>query len=435
MAGLSTRGRRAVVLGLALVALLACGAALFGDRGGSGGLPTFTVEEKPFVRLVPAEGNLKAENSTLLTLPATLRRPMRVAWLAEDGSRVKAGDPVVRFDATEMEKEMADAAADRTTNDLKVTQERAKRDAELSNLDRDAELAQLELDNAREFQKEDELIFSRHEIIESEIDGDLAEKRMEHAEDSRQTRESLSDAELQLLGIERRKAELAIDRAQEGLDALSLTAPHDGIVIFRRDWRGDTPRVGETVWGGNPLAEIPDLSSMQAEVYVLEADAGGLATGFPAEVVLEAHPERVFHATVSRVDKLAKPRRRGSPVQYFAVTLDLEETVPELMKPGQRVRATLRLDALDSALTVPRQAVFDRDGAPVVFRRSGSHFDAVPVELGPAAMGRVVVAEGLAAGDVIALVDPERQAEARFTGAGESDGDEGPLAGAPGAAP
>jgi hypothetical protein len=50
-------------------------------------------------------------------------------------------------------------------------------------------------------------------------------------------------------------------------------------------------------------------------------------------------------------------------------------------------------------------------------------------------MGRVVVAEGLAAGDVIALVDPERQAEERFSGAGESDGDEGPLAGAPGAAP
>jgi RND family efflux transporter MFP subunit len=339
----------------------------------------------------------------------------------------------VRFDATEMEKEMADAAADRTTNDLKVTQERASRDAELANLDRDADLARLELDNARQFQKQDELIFSRHEIIESEIDGDLAEKRMDHASDSRRTRESLSDAELQLLTIERRKAQLAIDRAQEGLDALSLTAPHDGIVIFRRDWRGDLPRVGETVWGGNPVAEIPDLSSMQAEVYVLEADAGGLAAGFPAEVVLEAHPERVFAATVARVDKLAKPRRRGSPVQYFAVTLDLEETVPELMKPGQRVRATLRLDALDSALTVPRQAVFDRDGEPVVYRRGGSGFDPVPVELGPAAMGRVVIASGLAAGDVISLVDPERQAEARFAGEGEA-ADNGPLAGAPGAA-
>jgi multidrug efflux pump subunit AcrA (membrane-fusion protein) len=425
--------RGAVLAVVAVVALVACGAALFGDRSQvAGGVPTFTLEAAPFERLIPAEGNLRAEDSTVISLPPSLRRPMRIAWLAEDGSRVAAGDPVVRFDPTEMEKELLDAEADRTTNDLRVEQEQASRDGELANLDRDAELAKLELDNAKQFQKQDELIFSRHEIIESEIDGALAEKRMQHATDSRRTRESLSDAEMELLAIDRRKAQIAIDRAREGLDALVLSAPHDGIVIFRRDWRGDLPRVGETVWGGNPLAEIPDLSAMEAEVYVLEADAGGLAAGVPAEVRLEAHPRRVFAATVSQVDKLAKPRRRGSPVQYFAVVLDLDETVPEVMKPGQRVRATLRMDALDSALTVPRQAVFDRDGEPLVYRRSRSGFEPVTVELGPAAMGRVVVAGGLDAGDVIALADPQRPPEARFAGAGEEG--EGPLAGAPGAA-
>ncbi len=60
---------------------------------------------------------------------------------------------------------------------------------------------------------------------------------------------------------------------------------------------------------------------MEAEVFVLEADAGGLAVGQPAEVVIvEARPERDVHRRRSTTSTtLAKPRIRGVPVQYFGV--------------------------------------------------------------------------------------------------------------------
>jgi multidrug efflux pump subunit AcrA (membrane-fusion protein) len=122
-------------------------------------------------------------------------------------------------------------------------------------------------------------------------------------------------------------------------------------------------------------------------------------------------------------------------VQYFAVTLKLAETVPGVMKPGSRVRATIDLGRLDGALAVPRQAVISRDGENVVYRRSpGGGFEPVAVTLGPAAMGRVVVTSGLSAGDVIALVDPTRPLAAPE----EGDDEGGEAAGGPalpGAAP
>ena len=37
---------------------------------------------------------------------------------------------------------------------------------------------------------------------------------------------------------------IAIDRASKGLDALEIRAPHDGILVYKRDWRGDITRVG-----------------------------------------------------------------------------------------------------------------------------------------------------------------------------------------------
>jgi multidrug efflux pump subunit AcrA (membrane-fusion protein) len=154
---------------------------------------------------------------------------------------------------------------------------------------------------------------------------------------------------------------------------------------------------------------------MEADVYVLEADAGGLAPGKPAVVMLESRPGVDYAARVVRVDALAKPRFRSSPVQYFGITLALDRTDPAVMKPGQRVRARLRLDERPRALTLPRQAVFERDGRTIVYRRKSAgfeaRFEAIPVELGPSGAGRIVVETGLRPGDVVALADPARRSE------------------------
>ncbi|HXO20735.1 MAG TPA: HlyD family efflux transporter periplasmic adaptor subunit, partial [Thermoanaerobaculia bacterium] len=360
-------------------------------------------------------GNLRATRATPVTVPGGIEGALRVAWLAPDGGRVKAGDAVVRFDPTEMEKNLRGAEDDLATARFKAQKERAESAADLEKLDGDARVAQLELDGAARFQKKDDVIFSRAERIESEIDGTLAREREKHAREARRTSADLARTELDLLAIQERQAAYKIETARSGLKALSILAPHDGILVFRRDFRGNPVRVGDSVWQGQPLAEIPDLARMQAEVYVLEADASGLGVGKPATVELESAPGLVYGARVARVDALAKPRLRGSPVQYFAVTLELERTDPLRMKPGARVRSWLTLDRLTGALTVPLQAVQERDGRSFVYRRSGAGrggFEPRPVTLGPAGMGRVVIESGLASGDVVALRDPARAADA-----------------------
>jgi hypothetical protein len=70
------------------------------------------------------------------------------------------------------------------------------------------------------------------------------------------------------------------------------------------------------------------------------------------------------------------------------------------------VRAVLALDARPDAISIPRNAVFEKNGRKIVYKRAGSEFAAAFVTLGPAAIGRVVVEQGLAAGDEIALRDP-----------------------------
>ena len=78
-----------------------------------------------------------------------------------------------------------------------------------------------------------------------------------------------------------------------------------------------------------------------------------------------------YAAKIKKVDTLAKRRTGWIPVQYFGATLELDATDAAVMKPGQRVRAVLSLDARPKAISVPRNAIFEKDGKKIVYKRAG----------------------------------------------------------------
>lgn len=398
--------RRVVLLALATLLAALTAVFAFGPLRPGEETATAAVERGDFERWVAADGGLRAATATRIRVPPQTPGRLRIAWLAPEGSHLEAGDPAVRFDPTEIETTLADRRADLESNDLKLGKQESAASVRIDNLARDAELARRDLEHSREFASRDELIYSRSEILESRIDQELAAARLERARGDAEREAVLNRADRELLAIERRRIAAELTRAESTLGALEVRAPHAGFFVYQRDWRGQEPRVGDTVYPANPIGEMPRLGEMEVEAYVLEADAGGLEPGDPARVFLEAHPGTVYDAEVVHVDAVAKPRHPASPVQYFAVRLRLAESDPAVMKPGQRVRSEILLERQEDVLTVPRQAVFQRDGGSIVFRRRGGDFEPVPVETGAAGRGRVVVRGDLGEGDTIALVDP-----------------------------
>ncbi|MCB1056038.1 MAG: efflux RND transporter periplasmic adaptor subunit [Acidobacteria bacterium] len=362
--------------------------------------------QQDFEHRIGADGVLKAARVTPITAPAQIRRRVRIAWLAPDGARVEAGEVVARFDAEEIEERLEEARSDLERNDLERAKSESETRSQMASLEAERRKAELDLDLARRFLKTDDELYSRFEILEDAVDEDLASERSDNARHLEELQRSSSKAGLELLSIDQRKARVDLEQAEEALSALEVRAPHAGILTWARDWSGEMLAVGATAWRGQTLGEIPDLAELQAEVYVLEADAGGVTAGQPAEVVVEAHPERRYAATVVRVDAVARPRVPESPVQYFAATLGLETTDPEVMKPGQRVRASLFLERRDRALVVPRQAVFDEEGGSFVYVLEGGAWRRRAVVLGPASLGLRVIESGIAAGERVALERP-----------------------------
>jgi RND family efflux transporter MFP subunit len=372
-----------------------------------------------FLRVVTAEGDLKAVNVTAITVPTDTDGPQKVAWLAIDGSAVKAGDPVVLFDPYDAQKKLTDGRSDRQSAQRKIEKTTADSESTLKGLTLDSKIATQELERAEDFAPKDPRLFSRNEIVESEIDRGLLEKRSEAASVKAEASKKRWETELALNEIERQKAEIRIRQAERGLSSLRVLAPHDGFIAFERNWRGEMLTVGETAWPGQKIAEIPDLESLEARVFVLEADAGGLKPGCPATMRIQGQPGVEYAAEVSRVEAMAKSRDWRVPTKYFEAILTLEMTDQEVMKPGQTVRAKIVLEDLDEVISVPRQAVFEKDDERVVYRLQGGTLEAVEVEVGQHSLSRVVIEKGLEPGDRIALRDPSLLASEIFSGKGE----------------
>jgi RND family efflux transporter MFP subunit len=387
---------------MTMLLTLACGA-------NSNEVATFKVEPMTFARRVTAEGTLKPVKATPVGVPQNATSPMKLSWIADDGALLHKGDLIVQFDAADFEDLLLQGREGRSTASNKLEKADAESSTTRENLRRDARLAQSQLEAAKRFKFDDAEIFSRYARIEAEVDQDLAGSRKLHAEEVLGVRENLARVERDIISIEDRRAGIKIKQAEEGLQALQVTAPHDGILVLMRNWRGDMPRVGDTMWRGQPIGEIPELASMQAEVFVLEADAAGLAVDQKATLFLEADSRTQFRGKVKSVDKVARPRIPRQPVQYFGVTVELEKTDLKLMKPGTRVRATLEVENQSNAFAIPRQALFEKEGKKLVYRRKGDGFEPVEVTIGSSSAGRVVVTKGLAKGEEIALEDPTEE--------------------------
>lgn len=402
--------KRKIAFSIAAVLLLvtALGVTAAFRQDAQSEVPTFRVESAAFRRQVTAEGTLKAVKATPVSTPNQANRPLKIAWIETDGAVVRKGDVIVRFDPTEFENELVVGNEERATALNRLTKTNTDSSTTRTNLRRDARQAENELESAQRFKFDDAEIFSRYQRIESEVDADLAGDKKQYAEEVLKVRDTLSRTDLDLIAIEDRKAGLRIRNAENGLEEIELTAPYDGILVLQRDWRGEIPRVGSTQWPGSPLAEIPELQEMKAEVFVLEADAAGLAVDQKATVWLESDAGVKYQGKVTSLDKLARPRTRGVPVQYFGVTVSLDRTDVKKMKPGARVRAVLEVENLKSAFAIPRQALFEKDGRKLVYRRKNGRFEPVEVAISSSSAGRVVVTRGLISGDEIALHDPTK---------------------------
>jgi len=101
-----------------------------------------------------------------------------------------------------------------------------------------------------------------------------------------------------------------------------------------------------------------------------------------------------------------------------------------LLRPGLLADVQVIIEKIPNAIYIPAQAVFERDGKPVVYVKTAQHFEERPVKLAKRSESTMVIADGLRPGEEVAMTNPIRQG-AKKKEEGKSGGGASPMGGAP----
>lgn len=212
-----------------------------------------------------------------------------------------------------------------------------------------------------------------------------------------------------LEAAEKRVAEgrARLARARDGLSKTEITAPMDGVVTRLNAREGEMVVVGVQNQPGTILMTLSDLSSIDAEVEIAEADVLRLAVGQPATVTLEALSGREFAGRVEEIGASALPVTGGAvAAREFRVVVRIAEPATEL-RPGLTADARILVEERSEALTLPLQAVVLRTGPDGVERSGVFVVEGQRAGFRPVTTGIVggldVEIEGLAAGTEVVI--------------------------------
>jgi hypothetical protein len=399
-------------MGVAGVSVLAYGASRVLRNAGADLQPLVAVvQPAEFALRIPAAGELQAVNSVVVAVPPVPVERLRIASVVPTGTHVNKGDVLVEFDPAELDLQMQNHRSDLEVVNQSINKGGLSFDQDKTDLETSKDIAELELHHISQFRPQNAEIYSRRDIIEGQLNKEYAEKKIVFAQTKITMKGKAYSLDEAILLVQRQQANAKISQVQTALASLKLLSPASGIVVYNDPgfFFGDRSLMpGRVVWIGMALFNLVNPEKMEAKCFVLEKDAGELRTGEAVTIKLDPYPGSRFIGKVKGIEKVARSIDRDSPVKYFQTIVSLDQTDTNLMKPGVKLKADINAGELKSVLVVPRSAIVKNESGYIVYvQKAANRFEPVQVKLGAGDVIQVIVAEGLAPGQVFALNPPD----------------------------
>jgi HlyD family secretion protein len=395
-----------------VLALVVTAAFVRVGRGSVPDLPTAEVKKGEFVDAIEIRGEIRPLRSVVLTSP-TQSGELQIVKLTPSGTVVKPGDVVVEFDGSTLKRTMQEKQSELKQADAEIEQASAQaritRELNATELMR----ARYNIERAKLDVNRGETV-ARLEIEKAKLALSDAEQKLQELEAKIKSDVTAADADLSAKRRKREKALFDFQRAERGLENLQLKAPTAGMVNVLTNYRAGSTwgggevefREGDRAWPGAAVLELPDLSSVHLEARLDETDRGRLSVGQDATIRIEAIQGREFKAKIERISVLARGDYSSwPPTRNFDLNLVLTEIDPKI-RPNMTAVARIATDRVKDVVVVPVEAVFQRDGYPIVYRLDGSVFQEQRIEVARRGREQAIVSSGVAPGDRIATRRP-----------------------------
>ena len=366
-----------------------------------------TAKKGELVTDLVESGEVRPVNSVDIKAPLVWGE-LQIMELIPEGTVVKPGDILVKFDPTTLQKrlELSLESLDTRTAELKAldTDQASKYsglETDLKSSELSKQLAELKKESVKFesplLQRQSDLEYQRQMLMLDEEKTLIKNQKVIDAASRRGVAMQLDQNRSRVEDIKRDIANL------------TLRAPASGMVVYNEIGGWGVARkkvaVGDKPWPSQTIISIPDPTSMQVVSRVNEVDAARITIGDKARLTLDAFPQAKYTGTVTKIAKLADKRNSSSQIKDFEVTTVIAEP-DSMLKPGITAQVSIVLNRYKNVVYVPIGAVFEKkDGMPVVFKRKNPT-KPITVITGKRDDRYIIIAEGLALDEDVSITPP-----------------------------
>jgi HlyD family secretion protein len=312
--------KKRITLAVLLAGAIAVAVAAYYRASVSANVPRFNttaVIRQDIVQTVEATGTLGA----VTTVQVGSQVSGTIASLHADfNSRVRKGQVIARLDPSLMQAQVDQAAAT------------------ISRLEADQQASRAALEDAQTKLRRAQTLADQGLIAKADLDSAQSA--------ARQAQASLQGSQAQIT-----QARAALNQNQVNLSHTVITAPVDGIVISRNVDVGQT--VAASMSAPTLFVIAQDLTEMQVQASVDEADIGRIQSGQAVTFRVDAYPTDTFTGIVSQVR--LQPQVVQNVVSYTTV-IDVPNPDGKL-KPGMTANVSIEIARADDVLAVPNAAL------------------------------------------------------------------------------
>ena len=380
---------------------------------------TAEVQLGDYVDYVELRGEITVQSSTVIKAPYNTGE-LQILKLVRNGAEVRKGDIIAEFDSSTLRRMIDQYRAALAQAESEIERLQAQQRLQEEKNRTEAISADFALERAR-LNLGTRDIVSAIEYEKNVLAVEKAKLKIEELKTKSETYSVGAEADLAGALRKRDKAKADLDKAESSMANLTLRSPIDGTInllpnsqnrtTITSSGRGPVFQEGDSVYAGASVAEIPDISTIEATAPVYEADRGRIKLGQPVFMRVESVPDREHKGIVRNISPITKVDRTTYPYRKsFEMKMDFIQPDSRL-KPGMIGTIEVEVERLPDSIMIPVEAVFEKSGRMVAYVVASNSCEERTLQLSHRSSQYVRVTEGLNPGERVSLEDPTINAE------------------------
>jgi len=295
----------------------------------------------------------------------------KITDIAPEGTLVKKGDVIIRFDAQQQHEGLRTSSNKLATQQQKLQSEVLNSEQSVEKLKLDIAETKMKLAKAQRKSTQDGDYSRALDIKKLKIDLAIATKEMAliNYRNENKRQQIKLEGEINQAEVERLSAE--VTERQQAITDMNVKAPKDGIVVYVPGNEQKKPATGDTVFMAQKLIELPNLSQMVVNTTIAENDVSRISLGQRVAIELDAIQDQRFWGKVTALGAVVRVKSAKDPSKVYDAVITIETPDVEKMRPGMAARLEIQEQLLNQVVSVPIKSLhFDQLQAQVTINRT-----------------------------------------------------------------